>query len=712
MRDPNTLRRLNWLWKHRHTHDDDDDCCAALPELRLQIETAADINQHTRGVQGELGTHTEGRTDPEGAQVSSLEFDLPEATVAGSALTLFVVTQHDGMVPTPDGWTEMWEVTREQDPCGFWGFKKIADAADESSLTDSIDVSPDDRIRWACFVGAAPSNVTFDGSSVEWENSGAYTTSHDQPAPTIFPTEDGLYHVLVVEGGNRGGDPPSGYEKMVESADGMVGARLVVGYQLVEITGSLAPGDWSSSGSNYGSYSTVIIPAGGTGTVASPDDIVTDHGELTGRDDDDHSQYLNEARHDALDAADHGSGAATDGQVLTADGSGGAAWEDSAAGGASAIDDLSDVTITGTPADNEVVAYDTGTSEFINQTAAEAGLATTSHASTHADGGADEVDAADLASGAATDGQVLTADGSGGAAWEDASGGGSTVTTGTVTVSNGNTTGTTTHGLGGLPTASHIQLTPRGTLGTASEYYVSAVSLTEITVTVDADPGVDVVFAWMHSGTLVAGDYSTEITGDSPVAYYRLGESSGTTAADEISTNDATYTESHTLGVTGAVGDADTAVDLTGGYVLIPDLSITGDWSVELWINPDALSNDTRIISLGTGTTRSLRIDSGNLEWWPGSGAWQSLGSHGMSTGNWYQLVLTHTPGTITGYIDGASLGTTSDTYNLFDATVRIGSEASTGHGEDFDGQVDEISVWDVELTAGQVANHYVAATS
>lgn len=41
-----------------------------------------------------------------------------------------------------------------------------------------------------------------------------------------------------------------------------------------------------------------------------------------------------------------------------------------------AIDDLTDVTISGVPADNEVLAYDTGTSEWINQTAAEAGLAT------------------------------------------------------------------------------------------------------------------------------------------------------------------------------------------------------------------------------------------------------------------------------------------------------------------------------------------------
>ena len=45
-------------------------------------------------------------------------------------------------------------------------------------------------------------------------------------------------------------------------------------------------------------------------------------------------------------------------------------------GGSSTIDGLTDVTISGVIADNEVLAYDTTTSQWINQTPAEAGLAT------------------------------------------------------------------------------------------------------------------------------------------------------------------------------------------------------------------------------------------------------------------------------------------------------------------------------------------------
>lgn len=46
------------------------------------------------------------------------------------------------------------------------------------------------------------------------------------------------------------------------------------------------------------------------------------------------------------------------------------------------LDELHNVVITGTPADNEVFAYDDASSTWINQTASEAGLATASH--THA----------------------------------------------------------------------------------------------------------------------------------------------------------------------------------------------------------------------------------------------------------------------------------------------------------------------------------------
>jgi hypothetical protein len=127
--------------------------------------------------------------------------------------------------------------------------------------------------------------------------------------------------------------------------------------------------------------------------------------------------------------------------------------------GGSAAHDLfssthGDVDELDTPADNYVLTYDNASNSWRSEAASGhgshpanhaelAGIGTDDHhardhADTHSDGGADEVTVQDLGSAAATDGQVLKADGSSGLAFEDDSvvvnfiidGGGSVITTG------------------------------------------------------------------------------------------------------------------------------------------------------------------------------------------------------------------------------------------------------------------------------------------
>jgi hypothetical protein len=127
--------------------------------------------------------------------------------------------------------------------------------------------------------------------------------------------------------------------------------------------------------------------------------------------------------------------------------------------GGSAAHDLfssthGDVDELDTPADNDVLTYDNPSNSWRSEAASGHGSHPTNHAelggvgtddhhardhaTAHSDGGADEVAVQDLGSAAATDGQVLKADGGGGLAFEDDSvvvnfiidGGGSVITTG------------------------------------------------------------------------------------------------------------------------------------------------------------------------------------------------------------------------------------------------------------------------------------------
>jgi hypothetical protein len=68
---------------------------------------------------------------------------------------------------------------------------------------------------------------------------------------------------------------------------------------------------------------------------------------------------------------------------------------------------------------------------------------------------------------------------------------------GTATIANGDTSVNVTHGLGETPSIQDISVTPTNSLGNAAKFWVSAVSSTTFTITVDADPGSDTaIFAW------------------------------------------------------------------------------------------------------------------------------------------------------------------------------------------------------------------------
>jgi hypothetical protein len=68
---------------------------------------------------------------------------------------------------------------------------------------------------------------------------------------------------------------------------------------------------------------------------------------------------------------------------------------------------------------------------------------------------------------------------------------------------------------------------------------------------------------------VVAGDhggYGAEVLGDSPVSYWRLDETSGTIALDEMSANPGSYQGTPSLGEDGADLSPSTSVGFVGGF--------------------------------------------------------------------------------------------------------------------------------------------------
>ena len=105
-------------------------------------------------------------------------------------------------------------------------------------------------------------------------------------------------------------------------------------------------------------------------------------------------------------------------------------------------------------------------------------------------------------------------------------------------------------------------------------------------------------------GRIQAAGYAATVSSTPGLlAYWRLGESSGTTAVDELGAHNGTYVGGHTLGVPGALqGDANTAVGLDGssGQVQLPSLGTASNWTVEGWTDLNADASRAR-----PATTRS-----------------------------------------------------------------------------------------------------------
>ena len=80
--------------------------------------------------------------------------------------------------------------------------------------------------------------------------------------------------------------------------------------------------------------------------------------------------------------------------------------------------------------------------------------------------------------------------------------------------------------------------------------------------------------------------YSATVVADTPVSYWRLGETSGTAAADSVGSNNGVVKTGVTLGVAGAISnDANTAMRFDGakGYVSVANaasLNFGADFSI------------------------------------------------------------------------------------------------------------------------------------
>ena len=207
--------------------------------------------------------------------------------------------------------------------------------------------------------------------------------------------------------------------------------------------------------------------------------------------------------------------------------------------------------------------------------------------------------------------------------------------------------------------------------------------------------------------------YRAEVMSDGPVGYWRLGESSGTTAADETGTSNGTYIGAYTLGRPGALAhDANTAVELDGanarvGVAHVSALNLTSQVSIEAWVKPDSVSGTRYIVHKNTfyylyvaNNVTYFGIRSG--------GAYKYVQATGLiTTGTWQHIVGTYDGAKMILYRNGVNSAEVAVTGSIDTTTVNLRIGAFDAAANVFDGSLDEVAVYNRALTAGEVQAHY-----
>ena len=211
---------------------------------------------------------------------------------------------------------------------------------------------------------------------------------------------------------------------------------------------------------------------------------------------------------------------------------------------------------------------------------------------------------------------------------------------------------------------------------------------------------------------------------DRPGGYWRLGEASGTVADDEASTNNGAYQNGVTLGQTGAVADANTAVSFDGvnDIVSVPhssSLNATTGVTIEAWVKrsksgawqnilakPGNGANAAQNYALWLNTTNQPVAIFGN-----GASASVSAYAPAIDT-NWHHIVATYDEATARVYVDGVLKASANSNIQLTANSQPLLIGRTTDNIRIFGGTLDEVAVYPTALSAARIQAHYTAATS
>ena len=216
--------------------------------------------------------------------------------------------------------------------------------------------------------------------------------------------------------------------------------------------------------------------------------------------------------------------------------------------------------------------------------------------------------------------------------------------------------------------------------------------------------------------------YGQAVYNSNPDLFWRLDDTSGTTAAD-ASRNGETgvYSGGTTLGQPGALGAQGTAVTFNGvdGTIGSSDpVSNPTVYSEELWFNTTTTAGG-KLIGFGDQQSgNSSNYDrhvymtaDGRLNFGVyAGGAYIVTSPNSYNDGKWHHMVATQGPDGMNLYVDGQDVASGSQSQaQPYTGYWRVGGDSSWANSNYFAGTIDEVAVYSSELSPSTVQAHYLA---
>jgi hypothetical protein len=214
------------------------------------------------------------------------------------------------------------------------------------------------------------------------------------------------------------------------------------------------------------------------------------------------------------------------------------------------------------------------------------------------------------------------------------------------------------------------------------------------------------------------------------VSYWKFDEDSGTTAYDSVGSNNGTLTPlPYGDGPTWDTGQVNGALNFDGSddYVSIPDSDAwafgTNNYAIEAWVRADNLTVYNRHLIAQNPYNSGIdaiyykvHTDGGvHYEVWEGNVKIFSVDSAPgeITAGIWYHLVLVRNGDEWTVYKNGNSIASTTYTawsYPNWDSLTigAVNMVRPYGTWGYFDGTIDEVAIYNSELTPEEIQQHYI----